>query len=864
MATERIGRAVLEIATDQRGFMADVAALKNEAQTNIPNAFKKAKAAVDDLAAGMGKAGTDALASGKLIAGMSTIGRDELAKLAQGSAPAIGTFDKLKSVIGQINPLLAAMGVTMSVGAIAGFAKEVGSFAGEIIDLNAQWQIGTTRLQAFNYAGVGAGLTLQGLSSSADQLQKRIGEGDASVVGALSGLNLGIDELRQLKLDEVMFRIDDALVNVGNQFERATILTDLFGRSGAQMGRLLDGSLREVIKVAEESGAIIDEELLKKADAFDDAWAQGWIKFRAMATDAIGFVGGLLDGLRHSAQVGFSLENFGVLPGPKPGGMVFDVGSVQRDIELLHGKRGASDPSIVFGGGIGSVIDESPVEKAMREWRTKTAAAYRSLQNAIGEELLKLEGQFLAMSSSSATLRLQALAMRSTPGVLPNLNAGLTSLAMFGPGAMRDRRGMTISDSLGTAMKEFSLSGFLRNNLGSTVMSAITGGGNVGESIGGLLGQGLTTKLMSGGIGKAISGGLTSVLGSTVGGALNAVLPGAGALLGPLIGKGLSGLGKLFGIGKEGAKTNDLRDAKLMEFTGADSLRGAQDTFRRMAADAGLTDAEIRKVFDTRRVNDFERAADSAFNKIRQFQSDQEADQARLTAAIERYGFAFEQLGPKFQKQKLDEQARELIEDWRVLVGSGIDLGLVNDKMSESINEYLQTALRVGAEVPGAMRPILQKMLEQGVLTDEAGNAITDLEGAGIHFAETMTQGFDRVVDRLNELIKRLGLAGEAIASFPTVPTGIVDPSSMSPADLGTVPALAVGGIAVRPLLGLIGEGGPEAVIPLDRLGDVIGSREREGLVEGKLDDVVSAIGALHREFRLMPSQLLAAALARV
>ena len=43
----------------------------------------------------------------------------------------------------------------------------------------------------------------------------------------------------------------------------------------------------------------------------------------------------------------------------------------------------------------------------------------------------------------------------------------------------------------------------------------------------------------------------------------------------------------------------------------------------------------------------------------------------------------------------------------------------------------------------------------------------------------------------------------------------------MNPPDIGHIPALAEGGIVTGPQLALIGERGPEAVIPLSKMGSM-------------------------------------------
>lgn len=207
------------------------------------------------------------------------------------------------------------------------------------------------------------------------------------------------------------------------------------------------------------------------------------------------------------------------------------------------------------------------------------------------------------------------------------------------------------------------------------------------------------------------------------------------------------------------------------------------------------------------------------------------ADQQRLSDAIQRYGFEWEELGKKFQQTTLNNQAKDLIEDWRVLVGSGIEVATVNDRMASAMNGYLQSALAVGAEVPAAMQPILQSFADQGLLVDANGAAITDLSLAGVTFAETMSAGFDRVILKLDQLITSLIAAGTAIdplgagtvaGAQPAVgPTGYTVSEAARQAGVTLpfgveIPHLASGGIVRRPTLAMIGEAGPEAVVPLD------------------------------------------------
>ncbi len=728
---------------------------------------------------------------------------DDLAKSAQ---KPVGVFKELLGVIGKIGP---ALGVSLGVGTIINFAKGIGEFSGKMVDLNAQTQISTNRLQAFNLVGAGVGLTIEDIAGSADQLAKRIGGGDDSVVSALGKMKLKADDLKNLGLDEVIFEIDKGLRGVSNQFERARILSDLFGRSGAQLGRLMDGSLKEAVTAVEKTGAVIDEELLRKADAFDDAWSQAWIKFRAYAVTAIGGVKGEINDLfRFMSE---RLPGFGGFGGTKERQAVTDA-ALNRLRGTLRPQRtgiGGPDTSIVEGGGIKSVIEESELSKNLREWSEKTREAAEATaswaRNLQGEFSMQQDIALFHSVTSEATKKLRDLAMRAG---LPGLGAGSEGVIQSQQNALFQALGISARPGAVSGGSASGGTGFLQNVKG-----------NLSKSFGGVQGIGAGLAILGQVIGPGQGKGRGALSGAMTGAGIGTmIMPG----IGTAIGAGIGGLVGLFrGKGAEGKATNRMRDQAIAELTGISGDKfGSQEAFRKMAMDAGIASAELDKLFSTKRTKDFESSLASIQARIGTFTDEREADQARLTAAIEKYGFTIEQLGPALQKQRLDEQAKELIEDWRVLVGAGVDISTVNEQMSEAINEYLQTAVRLGTEVPAAMRPVLQKMLEQGKLTDEAGNAITDMEAAGIRFSETMTEGFDRVVKKLDELISKLIAAGDAANSLDTSgmveprvpgPDDFAGPRVPGPEDLVPVPMAAGGsGRVYKPTLFLAGERGPE------------------------------------------------------
>jgi hypothetical protein len=147
----------------------------------------------------------------------------------------------------------------------------------------------------------------------------------------------------------------------------------------------------------------------------------------------------------------------------------------------------------------------------------------------------------------------------------------------------------------------------------------------------------------------------------------------------------------------------------------------------------------------------------------------QEETDARefLQATIEKYGITIEQLGPKWAQQQLIDQAQQLGKEYTALVTSGIDVGTVIEKMGANMSAFVQQAKATGAEVPEAMRPMLQKFVDAGQLVDETGQAITDL--TGINFSMTLSEGFQKVIDKLQLLIDKItGDLGNALTNIPS------------------------------------------------------------------------------------------------
>ena len=184
---------------------------------------------------------------------------------------------------------------------------------------------------------------------------------------------------------------------------------------------------------------------------------------------------------------------------------------------------------------------------------------------------------------------------------------------------------------------------------------------------------------------------------------------------------------------------------------------------------------------------------------------------ADITAAAERYGLTLDQLGSKVRQLSINEQANQVIKDFELLVSAGADAGTLltfipessrvaqaalealrlkgydtaaegsdnwkeyqkalddvansTKGMGEQVQELVIQALKYGLELPEAMRPLAQAMIDAGLLTDETGEKMSDL--SRLTFAKDLGTMFEELMIKLGQLIDTIGGVGSAVAKIP-------------------------------------------------------------------------------------------------
>ena len=177
------------------------------------------------------------------------------------------------------NKLAGAAAAFVSVAAIQQLGAAVRDAANKLGDLkDAASAIGITTdaLQKLQYAAQMNGVSADVLQGSLQKLTKNLGDaamGGTAAKKSFDTLGLSGAALSAMPVDEALGMIADKLAGVENPAQRATIATDLFGKSGlAMVNMLADGSsgLNAMADEAEKLGVVINRDVIENAAAAAD------------------------------------------------------------------------------------------------------------------------------------------------------------------------------------------------------------------------------------------------------------------------------------------------------------------------------------------------------------------------------------------------------------------------------------------------------------------------------------------------------------------------------------------------------------------------------------------------------------------
>ncbi len=273
---------------------------------------------------------------------------------------------KVQSSLGGLaraaGPALAALASFATVAFFARASKDAAQFLDVIGKTADSVGVTTTFLQEFRTA---VSLTGGGVADADKALQRlnrnvaEAQEGIGPAAEAFQALGISIGSLSDLDTPQILNLIADRLENVESSAQKSQLSFDLFGRAGQVLVNTLRGGsagLRDLTTAARESGTVIDESLIRRAEALNDRLELVNARLRNETLPVlIDFRQGVVEitsGL--SRFIGF-LTSIGEAP-PLAAAFSFeDLARTNRELGDLETQIGAINARIEEGGGLSAL-----------------------------------------------------------------------------------------------------------------------------------------------------------------------------------------------------------------------------------------------------------------------------------------------------------------------------------------------------------------------------------------------------------------------------------------------------------------------------------------------------------------------------
>lgn len=677
-----------------------------------------------------------------------------LQRLAEATQNASGATSGLVASLGSVGQLIGAFGIGLGVSGIIGVGKAILDDADSLVKLHDKTGIAIEGLQILRIAGDDAGNTLDEITNAVSKMQQRIAGGDASAVSALARLGINFAAFRTLAPDQQFIQIGDAIAKVKDPADQVRLAVDLFGRTGAEVLPTLKRGFDDL----KDSAGLMSSETVKALDASGDALTAFYRREK-------GILGGIAGDvvLRVKADIDSLRILFGALPNvPRP-----------TALALPSALSVPGLPSDLAGVTKELADRQHQIEKAYND----AAAAAKKFRESVEALTFKkyvadafpLVGLIQDISARSGAFREHLDDLTSSENEFHN---GLTiagdeiatvTIPLFSKLPDVVARNTKAFDEARSAIEKVSFSGGLKDLLTGK------GFGQIGSALQDAINP---SKILNTAIGGALSGGISS-----------------------LINLGVQGIGSLFKkiFGNPEKEINPIREAFVQTAGGLATLNE-----KAFAATGSL--ALVQQLLNAKNAEQYKTAID-ALNNAFAFQ-----DQAMQTLddTVAKYGFTLEELGPKFRQGKLDDSFLQLFKDQQVLTAGGIDFDLIIQKQAASFQGLIATAQQTGASIPEQLKPIIQRMIDLGLLTDLSGEKLTDI--GKLTFAETLDNKFNTLIDTIQKLVSAISGIPRAV----TVDVGY-NYQPYSPPSGNNEPIYAASGFEGRvskPTLFMAGEGG--------------------------------------------------------
>jgi hypothetical protein len=224
-----------------------------------------------------------------------------------------------------------------AIASITRFVSAVGDMAGKIQDTSDALGVGTDSLQTWQAGALQAGVRQEQFNKALENFASRLGE--AQLKGGtfqkfLDGLGVGTKG----NVEQVFFRLADAVKNTASQEQRAAIVKEAFGAKQVKLTSFIQRGSAAIQAQGVElarTGGIMSREAIAKIDELGDKWEELKRRFTVLGGNVLG---GFADEFSKFADE---------LTDPEFQEGLKNLGTLLADIVILTGKLAAGAGNIV-------------------------------------------------------------------------------------------------------------------------------------------------------------------------------------------------------------------------------------------------------------------------------------------------------------------------------------------------------------------------------------------------------------------------------------------------------------------------------------------------------------------------------------
>lgn len=229
------------------------------------------------------KLGAQAAAASEKMRALGLQVPENLQQIADAAKKADGATTTWSSSLSTLQGYLGALGIQATISGLISFAQGLFNDADALTRLSDQTAVGTETLQRFRVAGDDAGVTLEAMANGMNKLQRNLGEGKNSTVGALGDLHLQLSALRTLSPEQQFYAVADAIKKIKDPAEQVAAAVQLFGKSGAELLPVIKRGFEDV----KDASAGMSKETVTALDDAGDAVGRFWRATKGVFGEAL-------------------------------------------------------------------------------------------------------------------------------------------------------------------------------------------------------------------------------------------------------------------------------------------------------------------------------------------------------------------------------------------------------------------------------------------------------------------------------------------------------------------------------------------------------------------------------------------------